>query len=28
MSKSLRDPAITAEQLKLYRTFVTALFKP
>jgi TetR/AcrR family transcriptional repressor of nem operon len=26
MSKSLRDPAITAEQLKLYRTFITALF--
>ena len=28
MSKSLRDPAITAEQLKLYRTFITVLFKP
>ena len=27
MSKSLRDPAITAEQLKLYRTFITALFR-
>ena len=28
MSKSLRDPAITAEQLKLYRAFISTLFKP
>lgn len=28
MSKSLRDPAITAEQLKLYRAFISALFRP
>ena len=28
MSKSLRDPHITAQQLKLYRSFIAALFKP
>jgi TetR/AcrR family transcriptional repressor of nem operon len=28
MSKSLRDPAITAEQLKLYKAFISALFRP
>jgi len=28
MSKSLLDPAITAEQLKLYRAFISALFVP
>ena len=28
MSKSLRDPAITAQQLRLYRSFIAVLFKP
>jgi TetR/AcrR family transcriptional repressor of nem operon len=28
MSKSLREPGITAEQLKLYRSFIAALFRP
>ena len=28
MSKSLLDPAITAEQLKLYKAFLAALFRP
>ena len=28
MSKSLREPDITAEQLKLYRSFIAALFRP
>ncbi len=28
MSKSLNEPAITAQQLRLYKTFVETLFKP
>ena len=28
MSKSLQEPEITADQLKLYKTFIETLFKP
>ncbi len=28
MSKSLNEPALTAQQLRLYKTFVETLFKP
>ena len=28
LSKAMQEPAITAEQLKLYRAFIETLFKP